>query len=174
MVSDDLMREISRFADFEPRLFTELIKYGRVSTSKKYNGPFAFFVCEDSVEFFTEKGFDGVHHPDGFYGWRSSLSNHGVEKIHLACSHGYVLKHKESVVRVASMIVELAAKADINSHHLSRDASSLTVPQEDSMCGYGPSCAASGLVDGRFCVEETSVPPHPYSTLGPSPHMLSS
>ena len=37
------------------------------------------------------------------------------------------------------MIVELAAKAETNPPHLSRDASSLAVPQEDSMCGDGPS-----------------------------------
>ena len=134
-----MMRAISRIADFMRSLGTELVKYGRVSTSKKYNGPCAFFVCEDSVEYFTERNFDGAHHPDGFYGWKSSLSDNEVDKIRLGIGHGHVLVHKESVVRVASMIVELAAKAEINPPHLSRDASSLAVPQEDSMCGDGPS-----------------------------------
>lgn len=91
MAPDILMREISRIADFMRQLSTELVEYGRVSTRKKYNGPYAFFVCEDSVEFFTDRQCDGVHHPDGFYGWKSALSNHGVEKVQLACGHGHVL-----------------------------------------------------------------------------------
>ena len=58
-----------------------------------------------------------------------------------------MLVHKESVVRIASMIVELAAKAEINPPHLSRDASSLAVPQEDSMCGDGPSVHLAGALE---------------------------
>ena len=52
--SDDIMREISRMADCQRRLIAELEKYERVSTSKQFDGPRAFFVCEDSVEFFSE------------------------------------------------------------------------------------------------------------------------
>ena len=55
MASDDIMREISRIVDFEHRLSAELVKYGRISTSKNYNGACAFFVCEDSVEFYAER-----------------------------------------------------------------------------------------------------------------------
>ncbi len=54
-------REISFILDFNMRLKNELDQYNSTPECEKYQGgPCAFFKCNNTIEFFTQSGFDGV------------------------------------------------------------------------------------------------------------------
>ena len=80
-----------------------------------------------------------------------------MDPIHLAAEHTGIFRDEDSALRVAEMLISLQkagreigpsydhdfafsfGEARNSPTHLSRHASSLAVPQEDSMCGDGPS-----------------------------------
>ena len=108
---------------------------------------------------------ESTEDPDGLYGWSRALCSPPLKVVPLACGHNYMTTHADSVAKIASTIVMLyeidsdqvqdsysktvplgsssshcgaPVNNDTSPKHLSRHASSLAVPQEDSMCGDGP------------------------------------
>ena len=167
--SESTRREISCIVDTTVHLARELKasadSLGLNIRIEKYSGPCAFFTAVDSDEFFTSQGLDGHRHPDGVYGWSMVLGNPDLKVSNLPGRHIAIFVNEEATVRIAETIISFyeanlicsrsansstyaresqrgdpyESKQDISPSHLSRDASSLAVPQEDSMCGDGPS-----------------------------------
>lgn len=145
---------------------TELQTLDYFTEREMYTGPWAFLKA-NSVEYFKERGFaEACEHPDGIYGWSRALRNPPLKVAPLACDHEHMTVHPDSLAEITSTLVLLQRTAsnsvqgspgisaqlgphsshcgvpvntsDASPMHLSRHASSLAVPQEDSMCGDGP------------------------------------
>ena len=121
------------------RLSSELITF-KPCIEHIYTGPCVFFTSKEGAEFFENSGYDHTvtHHSDGIYGWNQRLP-HLASVISLGCRHYECMTHHESILQIASVLKSLHDAYSEGFAHLSRHASSLAVPQVDSLCGDGPS-----------------------------------
>ena len=131
--------EVSRIVDVQMKLTSELVMFEPCS-EHIYTGPCVFFTTQDGAEFFEHGGVDynDARHADGIFGWNQRLP-HVANVIPLGCRHIECLSHHESILQITSALKSLHDAYSEGFAHLSRHASSLAVPQEDSMCGDGPS-----------------------------------
>ena len=108
VTSESIAREISRIVDYMSTSSQELKTLDCSAGREKYTGPCAFLKAQGSVEFFNERGFmETAGDPDGLYGWSHVLSNPGLKASSLACKHGQMTSHADSVAKIASTIVML-------------------------------------------------------------------
>ena len=109
----------------------------------KYTGSCTVITSTD--EFYSELGYPAAvtQHPDGVYGWRRLVTDRELIHKSVSAPHMFLLRDKGTIPVLAQTITSqwLHSTPETNSSpaHLSRHASSLEVPQEDSLCGDGPS-----------------------------------